>query len=143
MSHSLICFPRRRAAVKKRRALITLRNRHGNASTGTLSDTPAWARLLAESCGRNFPFRCGQQPKLRKFCLVQFSLVFNSVDAADLTTIAGGCARLIFGRQCVPGAGALDPGGQCEKRLESEPGAFGACHGALQRQSVKTLAGRD
>jgi hypothetical protein len=54
---------------QKRRALLTLPHRHGNASTGTLSDTPDVGVPSTLSCGRNFPFRERQQPKPQICCL--------------------------------------------------------------------------
>jgi len=54
---------RRGLPKEKGRDLLTLRHRHANAFTGTLSDTPGLGVLSAMSCDYDFAFRDGQQPK--------------------------------------------------------------------------------
>jgi hypothetical protein len=54
------------------------------------------------SCGRNVPFRCGQQPKLRKFVLLNCSLARDFFDARSLTPIAAGVQGEFWRRGLVP-----------------------------------------
>lgn len=66
----------------KRRDLLTLRNRHGNASTGTLSDTPVWACLQVPSCGEISRFVADSSRSYANLVLRCF-LVVILFDAGD------------------------------------------------------------
>jgi hypothetical protein len=72
--------------------------------------------------------------------LLWFLILFTLPIKAPLPGLFKG----ILGRRCVPGAGAPDPGKRNAKSgWKANLARSVSGHGALQRVSVKTLAGRD